>query len=235
MIWNENMKNSKLIWDIPTRIFHWSLVLAIFALWYTSDSELGLIETHMNIGYFVMFLIVYRVVWGFIGSYHSRFKHFPLSPKSITSYLHHTKESNGKSYVGHNPVGSLMIVFMLALLALQVTSGLFISDDIFSAGPYNSVVEKDLEAIFRFIHGNGFDVLLIAILFHVSGVFYYEFVKKIPLIWAMFNGKKQVEVQVSQLSKFSLCLRAIILVLLAAAFVYWLVVLNAPIIEEYYY
>ena len=225
-----------LVWDLPVRIFHWGFVMLLAALWYTSDQDLGLIELHMALGYVALGFVLFRIIWGVVGTTHARFKNFIPSFYQVKIYLQTKREQEVKQYAGHNPAGSLMVLALLLLVLVQATTGLFIDDDVFSSGPYSGVLSSELESLFKFIHGNGFNLILLASSVHVFAVFYYLLVKKQNLIKPMISGKK-AEHAVSEDAAISSSkiVKAIIVAILVAAFVYWLVVINAPVVEEYYY
>ena len=225
-----------LIWDLPLRIFHWLLVLSIAAAWYTSEQDNGLIEYHLLTGYFVLGLITFRIVWGFLGTTHSKFINFFPSLNKVIIYIQSFKQAKPLNYPGHNPLGSLMVFFMLTIILLQAVSGLFMNDDIFTSGPYYGSVDTELESVFVFIHRNGFNLILAAILFHICAVIFYERVKKQALVLSMLTGKKSAKlVDKKDSITHSKIVLAILVSIIAAGFIYWLVVINAPIIEEYYY
>ncbi len=226
------MTNKLLIWDVPLRIFHWSLVLTLVGLWYTSEQDNGYFEYHFLLGYIALGLVIFRLVWGFLGTKHSLFVNFVTSPTELKGYL----QSNSKTYAGHNPAGSLMVVFMLITILAQAVSGLFLTDDIIFSGPYYGSVGDGLERVFNLVHRNGFDVILAAIILHIAAVLFYEKVKGEALIGAMVHGKKSDKfVSKNSGIKSSKLLVALLLVVVVTVFVYWLVVLNAPVVEEYYY
>jgi len=230
------MVKQQLVWDLPIRIFHWSFVAILISLWYTSDQDRGLIEIHMKLGYVALSLVIFRVLWGFFGTKHAQFKNFIPSFYQIKIYIQSSRLAKVKSYVGHNPIGSLMVIFILFMVLLQAISGLFIDDDVFSAGPYNGVLSSEFEKLFNTIHHNGFDVILALGAMHIAAVFYYLIIKKQNLIKPMFSGKKAAEnIKSEDVIQHSKLLRAVVIACIVAAFVYWLVVINAPVIEEYYY
>mgnify|MGYP001942600210 FL=1 len=225
-------KKNILIWDIPVRIFHWALVICLIGAWYTSEGERGLIDIHLLFGYSILALVLFRVFWGFIGTKYAKFSQFIPTPTAIKLYL----TGKNKFHLGHNPLGSLMVFFMLALLLLQAISGLFMSDEIFTNGPYFDSVSKNIQQLMSTIHHTVFDIIVIVSILHIGAIFYYLLVKKQNLITAMFTGKQWVEDKLRGLSiKHSKLVTACILLVLVCAFVYWLVVLNVPIEEEYYY
>jgi cytochrome b len=225
-----------LIWDLPLRIFHWLFACTVFASWYTSDQDNDLIDVHMKLGYFALGLLVFRIMWGFVGTKHSRFSSFFPTPSRLRLYITDLRNNQVRNTTGHNPLGSLMVFLMILLISLQAISGLFINDDVFSSGPYYDSVSKEIEKVMFFLHHNVFDVMIAAIGMHLLAIAYYVRVKKQSLILPMITGKKSAKfVNVTDIIKHSKVLLAVILVIAVAVFIYWLVVVNAPIIEEYYY
>lgn len=221
-----------LVWDLPVRLFHWLLVFCLIGSWYTSEGERGLIDIHMIFGYSILVLVLFRIFWGFIGTKHAKFTEFVPNKNELKGYL---KNSN-TPYLGHNPLGSLMVLFMLLLLFLQAVSGLFMTDDIFTNAPYFDSVSKNTQNIMSLIHNNIFDIIVIVSILHIGAILYYLIAKKQNLISAMFTGKKWVDSKfVSSAIAHSKLISAIILLIVICAFVYWLVVLNVPVAEEYYY
>ena len=114
-------KREKKVWDILTRIFHWSLVAAFAVAFITSEGDDRL---HTSFGYIVIGLIVFRLLWGFIGSKHSRFSDFLYGPAKIIGYLKGIATGRPVHYTGHNPAGGAMIIVMLITLSLLCFSGL---------------------------------------------------------------------------------------------------------------
>lgn len=237
------MSKLVLIWDLPTRLFHWLLALS-FALTYIF-AQLGseYIEWHLRCGYVVLGLMIYRVIWGLIGTKYARFTALPISPKNVIGYLKAFNEKTDKDadnkdtnkYLGHNPLGSLMVLFFVVSLLLQAGSGLFMDDEIFTTGPYVGYFGESFDKIMSTIHHNLADGILIAVVLHIVAVLYYLKIKRQNLIKPMITGKKAVnEPQAGLGIKNSRLLMASILAIIVVAFVYWLVVINAPVIESWY-
>jgi cytochrome b len=230
------MVKEQLVWDLPVRIFHWVLVIVLIGLWYTSEQDNGLIEIHIKLGYIALGLVLFRILWGFYGTTHARFINFLPSVTKLKSFINDTRRGNVSNFIGHNPLGSLMVIFILFAVLLQATFGLFISDDVFSAGPYNGVLSNEIEKLLKSLHSNGFNVIATLSFLHVIAVFYYLIFKKQNLIKPMLTGKKLLNNDNSNESiPHSRLIRAFIIAIVVIVFVYWLVVLNAPVIEEYYY
>ncbi|GAA5134882.1 cytochrome b/b6 domain-containing protein [Thalassotalea piscium] len=224
-------KKKILIWDFPVRLFHWLLVICLIGSWYTSEGERGLTDIHMLFGYSILALVLFRILWGFIGTKYAKFSQFVPNKNELTQYV-----KGNKDYLGHNPLGSLMVFAMLALLLLQTVSGLFMSDEIFTNGPYFDSVSKSTQKLMATIHNNVFDIILIVSALHIIAILFYLIVKKQNLITAMITGKKWVENKLTSAGiPHSKLLIALVLIAVVSAFVYWLVVLNIPEVEVYYY
>jgi len=223
-----------LIWDLPLRIFHWGFAVTILAAWYTAEQGADLVDIHMQLGFVALALIAFRILWGLIGPKHARFSQFFPSPKTLISYLRNT--DTNKSTAGHNPLGALMVILMILLISAQAISGLFINDDVFSSGPYYGSISNDLEKIMKFIHHNVFDFMIAAIVLHIGAITFYWRVKKENLVLPMITGKKTTDhVKSSDAIPHSKIILGCIVAVCCIIFVYWLVVVNAPVIEEFYY
>jgi len=225
------MKDKLLIWDLPLRLFHWAFSVTIIGCWATNELGSEYIDLHMTLGYVAMGLVLFRVLWGLVGTKHSRFASFIPTPAKIANYL---KRGQVES-AGHNPLGSLMVFAMLILVLLQAGSGLFVDDEIFTTGPYFNALGGDIDKLMATIHHNAFDFIMIAIALHIAAVVFYQWGKRQDIIKPMITGYKTRDaVEQGQEITSSRMILAIILALLAAGFVYWLVVINAPVVEEYY-
>ncbi len=223
-----------LIWDLPLRIFHWSFAFTILASWYTAEHKDDYIELHMQLGFVALALIIFRIIWGIIGPKHARFSQFIPSPKTLIVYL--TKSNNENFAPGHNPLGALMVILMIMLISTQAISGLFITDDVFSSGPYYGSLASELEKVMSFLHHNTFDFMIGAIALHLAAVAYYWQVKKQNLVKPMITGRKSAEqVKATDAIPHSKLILASIVAVCCVGFVYWLVVVNAPVLEEFYY
>lgn len=230
------MVKEQLVWDLPVRIFHWAFVCVLIGLWYTSEQDNGLIEIHIKLGYIALGLVLFRIIWGFCGTKHAKFRNFLPNLSQIKIYIKDARKGNVSNFIGHNPLGSLMVIFILLAVLLQATFGLFISDDVFSAGPYNGVLSKEIEKLFKTLHSNGFNVIATLSFLHIVAVLYYLIFKKQNLIKPMLTGKKLLNnANRNESIRHSKLLRAVLIAIVVMVFVYWLVVINAPVIEEYYY
>ena len=122
------------VWDFPTRAFHWLLVATLFYSWFSVD-VLEDMDQHFYAGYTALTLILFRIAWGVFGSYHSRFSNFPLSFSKIRQHFKSLLNPSLSDYLGHNPIGSVSALLMLFLVFLQALSGLFSSDGYYVYGP----------------------------------------------------------------------------------------------------
>lgn len=156
------------VWDLPTRLFHWTLVLLIPALYGTATSDR--IELHVTLGLVMLGLVLFRLFWGLIGSSTARFGNFLKGPRGVVSYL------NGSAAhgVGHNPLGGWSVVLLLAVLSAQVGLGLFASDeDGLVAGPLAYLVDIETSETLTERHKTMFNVLLALIIVHLLAIVVY--------------------------------------------------------------
>ena len=162
------MKNvSILVWDRHTRIFHWLLVLSFsFSLTTGLLGDIDLMDWHMISGYSILGLLIFRSLTGVFGKDYGRFSRFSLSPKSVIAYL-----KGDDNFVGHNPLGSWMVIVMLVALLLQALSGLMTSDDIFVEGPWVMWVSDDWVSWAGQLHGVMFRVLIALVAVAPDGYF----------------------------------------------------------------
>lgn len=229
------MAEKRLVWDLPTRLFHWLLALDILGLYLTASPGDPIIEWHFRLGYVALGLIAFRIVWGFIGPRHARFSTFLAGPGRTISYLRGIFRRDSVATPGHNPVGAIMVVVMILMVGLQAVSGLFVSDDIIFAGPYNGAVSSETANLMAKIHHQNFDILQWVILLHVLAVLFYLFYKRQNLIGAMFSGRKPGNVvPENEAIRSSELLKALILALVITAAV-WFLVTSAPEPAEFYY
>ncbi len=187
------------VWDLPVRLFHWLLVVSISGLFITANLGGNWMEWHKKIGFLVLGLVVFRVVWGFIGSYHARFINFVRAPSSVFVYAKGLLKPDGKHFVGHNPMGALSVLALLGALGFQAVTGLFSNDDIMLEGPYASMVSKALSDQLTSLHKLNSDLILILIGLHLAAIIFYSFYKKEPLVKAMLTGDKMSDASTGEL------------------------------------
>lgn len=171
------------IWDLPTRAFHWLVVLLVPLQWWTAEEEM--MDLHILLGQVMLGLILFRLIWGLIGSSTARFSGFVRGPRRILTYL----RGSEKAGVGHNPLGALSVIALLALLAVQVGLGLFASDeDGLYQGPLSHHVSLDASETLAERHETMFDVLLVFIGLHLAAILFYLLVKRDNLVGPMVSG-----------------------------------------------
>ena len=173
------------LWDLPTRLFHWTLVVAVVAA--IASGQLGgnLIDWHGRIGLFIVGLLAFRLVWGVAGSTYARFPQFLPTPGKIAAYLR--GEWHGE---GHNPLGALSVFALLALLTAQAGSGLFANDDITFAGPLFDLAGKNLSNRLTGIHYLVSNAIYALVALHVAAIAFYGHVRKQKLVRPMLTGWK---------------------------------------------
>ena len=173
------------VWDLPVRLFHWGLVALLAFSWWSAENDR--IELHMWSGLAVLSLVIFRVLWGIFGSSTARFASFVKGPRAVAAYLRAPREFTS---IGHTPVGALSVIVLLALIALQVSLGLIISDeDGVHSGPLANLVSFDTSEAARDWHETLFNVLLALVALHVAAVAVYRLVWGKRLTSSMITGR----------------------------------------------
>jgi len=178
------------VWDLPTRLFHWLLLLCVVISFVTGNIGGNAMRYHMLSGYCILALLIFRLIWGFAGSRTSRFSAFVKGPASVLAYMAAVFKENAPRSLGHNPLGGWSVVAMLADLLVQVGTGLFASDDILTEGPLYGWVSRDTANFLTGIHLANRFVLIALIAVHIFAVMFYLFVKRENLIRPMITGVK---------------------------------------------
>jgi cytochrome b len=172
------------VWDLPLRLFHWLLVVAVVVAMVTGVN--GNIKIHEQSGLIIVALLAFRLAWLFVGSTYARIGALWCAVIRIPQYL------RGEwSRPGHNPLGVLSLAAMLLLLAWQAGSGLFTNDNSYFSGPLSRLIEKDLSLWLTGLHRQGFWPIVILIGLHVASIFFYGLVKKNNLLKPMITGKTE--------------------------------------------
>ncbi|MEE2683656.1 MAG: cytochrome b/b6 domain-containing protein [Pseudomonadota bacterium] len=208
-----------MIWDLPLRIFHWLLVIFVALAWYTVKVS-GDMDLHMLAGQAILALLIFRIIWGFIGTRHSLFKNFIFGIKEVIFYLKSIFSSSAKKYVGHNPLGSIAVFIMLSLLLFQTITGLFATDyDGYFKGPLNDFISSAAGSSITGLHHENFELFIVSMIFiHLFAIFFHLLVKKENLIFPMFSGKKG-DIDASEEIKESKIIKALIALLAASIIV----------------
>ena len=176
------------LWDLPIRLFHWLLAAAIAAAVITANIGGNAMVWHGRIGLFIAGLIVFRLVWGLIGPTYARFSTFLPTPGSIGAYLRGQWRG-----IGHNPLGSLSVLGLLLMVAVQVGTGLFANDDIAFRGPLFDLVGKGTSDLLTRVHRIAINLLMTLIALHLAAIAFYAHVKKDNLVKPMIRGWKNVD------------------------------------------
>ena len=183
-------------WDLPTRVFHWSLVALIFGSWASFEyaDKLGdnVLKWHRYNGYAILCAVVWRVLWGFFGSSTSRWSSFLPWPWTAARYLVDTVRSRPRHFLGHNPMGTYMILALLIAVTVQACLGLLTVEHNDTAwGPLYKLVPETKSAFVNFLHTRMFNYLILPLIaLHVTANVLYGILKNDPLVRAMITGKK---------------------------------------------
>lgn len=205
------------LWDWPVRLVHWCFVLLLPALWWTGEE--GNLDTHKLIGTVMLGLVTFRVLWGFAGSSTARFTGFVRGPAGVLDYL---RGRHAEPVVGHNPVGGWSVIFLLSLLAVQITAGLFAQDvDGLESGPLSYLVSYETADTAREVHHLSFNILLALVVAHIGAILFYWIVKRDNLIGPMLTGKRRFTADVAA-PVIAPLWRIAAVALPAAAFAYWI-------------
>ncbi|GJM10437.1 MAG: cytochrome b561 [Lysobacteraceae bacterium] len=176
-------------WELAIRLFHWVLVATFAGSWITSELGTDYRDLHMQFGYVLLGLLIFRLIWGVVGGEYARFRRFPIAPKAIWHYARTLfRRDDSEPVQGHNPLGAMMVIVMLAMLAVQVTSGLFTTDDIFYDGPYVAMVSSDVVDTMSSLHHDNFDWLKWLVVLHVCAIGFYWLAKRVNLLRPMVHA-----------------------------------------------
>lgn len=188
MNWGSDMHSIR-IWDLPTRLFHWALVVCVIGLVVSANIGGNAMNWHFRFGYSVLTLLLFRIVWGIVGGRWSRFTSFVYAPSTLFAYLR--GNARPEHSAGHSPTGALSVFALLLVLLAQVTTGLFSDDDIAYAGPLTGLVSGSTISLATWYHKEVGKLILIAlIVLHLAAIAFYKKVKKTDLFTPMVRGDK---------------------------------------------
>jgi cytochrome b len=179
---NDNTPSVR-IWDLPTRLFHWAFAACIAGAFVTVKLGGLYMEWHVRFGLTALGLVAFRLIWGCIGPRYARFRQFVRGPAAIRAYLRQPA-----AWAGHNPLGALSVLALLADLGLQAVTGLFSNDDIMVQGPLYSRVSESLAGTLTYIHKSNEFAILALVALHVLAVAWHTWGKRHPLTRAMITG-----------------------------------------------
>lgn len=173
------------VWDLPTRVFHWTLFVAVTAALLTGLQGGNWMVWHERLGLLIIGLLIFRLIWGVLGSTYARFAQFFPTPGKVLAYLRGHWHGEG-----HNPLGALSVFALLLVLSFQAGSGLFSTDDIAFDGPLRDLVGTDLSQTLTSLHRQGLWVIVGLVSLHIVAVLFYLFVRRNDLLRPMITGWK---------------------------------------------
>lgn len=210
-----------LVWDLPVRMVHWGMVLLIPFMWWSARD--GQMELHRQAGLILLGLVIFRLVWGMVGSSTARFKSFVRGPLVIAAYLRTLMHGQPVSSVGHNPAGALSAIALLSLVLVQASLGLIAQDsDAIVSGPLNHLVSWDTATAATSAHEIVFYSLVCLIALHIAAVGWYRYSKSINLVRPMISGRMTAPDQVATQPHIASMWRAFLVGLAVAAVTVWL-------------
>jgi cytochrome b len=186
------------------------------------SSEMDWMTWHMYSGYTILTLVLFRILWGFVGSTHARFTDFIYGPRALIAYIKTLPSRTAAKFAGHNPLGGISVVLILLCVLAQAGTGLFANDDIINEGPLVKHVTKELSDWLTTIHKYNFNLILVLIGVHVAAVLYYLIWKSENLIKPMFTGRKHLPAGAAPATMRSVGF-AVVLLAVCAAGVWFLV------------
>jgi cytochrome b len=183
------MKKIIRVWDLPIRLFHWLLVVCIAGSFVTINLGDEFIQWHAYFGYSILTLLIFRIIWGFVGSTHARFLSFIPRKQAIFDYL----RGRSPHVLGHNPIGALSVFALLFVLSIQVFTGLFVDDEVSFQGPLAKYVSGSISSFLSEIHEGNQVVILTLIAIHIAAILFYKKFKGEDLIKPMISGDKEID------------------------------------------
>jgi cytochrome b len=176
-----------LVWDWPLRAFHWLLVVAVAVSFATHYLGIEWFDWHRRAGYVTLVLVAFRLLWGLVGTRHSRFASFLRGPRAALDYV---RGRRAYPAAGHNPVGGWSVVLFLVALAAQAATGLFANDEIANAGPFYGWITQQTSNRLTALHALNSNVLMALIALHLAAVAWYDAVRRRGLVRAFWTGRK---------------------------------------------
>ena len=199
-----------LVWDMPTRLFHWLAVVLVSAAYATS--KLNWMDWHIRIGEALLTLVLFRLLWGFFGSETARFHSFLSSPAAAWQHLRLLFHREADQQVGHNSAGGWMVLLLLALLLGETLSGLYVNNDVADEGPLTQWVPAAIANAITALHTILWDALLVAVGLHVLAIAVYAMAKGHNLLRPMLTGRKPLPERIRAPRQASIMLALLLLV-----------------------
>ncbi len=204
------------VWDLPTRLFHWLLVLLVTFSLVSAEIGGNWLDWHMRSGILILALLAFRIVWGFVGPHHARFANFVRSPSAVMAYVRSMRQSDAAAkavQAGHNPLGALSVLAILALLLLQATTGLFATEDSMGTeGPLVKYVSGATSDLITKVHKTNQVLIYVLVGLHVAAILYYAIAKRDNLVRPMVTGDKPVSGLVASRDDWAVRVRAAVIV-----------------------
>ena len=180
------------VWDLPTRIFHWALVVCVVGLVFSANVGGNAMTWHFRFGYGVLSLLLFRIVWGLVGGRWSRFSSFVYAPSTLINYM--KGRGRPEHSVGHNPLGAGSVFALLTILLAQVGSGMMSDDEIAASGPLAKFVSNATVSTATWYHKDVGKLVIIAlVVLHITAILFYLFKKKDNLVRPMIHGDKLLD------------------------------------------
>ena len=209
------------VWDLPTRLFHWSLLVCVVGAFTSAKIGGNAMVWHMRFGYTVLALVLFRILWGLAGDRHARFASFVRGPRAVWAYLRGAAPHGA----GHNPAGGWSVLALLFVLLTQASTGLFASDDIATEGPLAKLVSGAWVSWATRIHHWNETVIIALVTLHVLAIVTYAVFKRDNLVRPMIVGDRPVPVAPPARDDATIRIRAAILAGTSAALVGYVVTL----------
>lgn len=219
------------IWDLPTRLFHWALVLCVAGSFISVKLGGLWMDWHVRLGLAVVGLIVFRVVWGLIGPRYARFTQFVRSPLAVVRYL----RGQMTHIAGHNPLGAYSVLALILSIGFQAFSGLFANDDVMTTGPLASL-DETWSGTLTGLHKLNESIMLALIVLHIAAIFWYRIKGRKDLLGPMLHGDAKLatgQAAPSAKDTWSVRLGALLLALVISAGL-WLLTTLAPAADSFY-
>lgn len=184
------------VWDVYIRIFHWLLLICILVSFISF--RLDEMDIHFISGHCVLALIIFRVIWGVVGSRTALFHSFIKGPGTILNYLQNPSSEKFKGIIGHSPIAALSVIAMLVVISVQVGTGLISDDEILLQGPLAQYVSGEMSYQATTYHGINAKLIIGLIVLHLAAIAFYRFIKKDDIVKPMVTGRKNVSEEFAQ-------------------------------------
>jgi cytochrome b len=189
-----NTENLVKVWDLPLRIFHWLLVAGFFIAYLTEEDQLTI---HVWAGYCISGLLIFRLIWGFIGNEYAKFSSFLVKPAQSIAYIKDLIAFKAKRYLGHNPAGAAMIVLLLISLVMTTLTGLAVYGADQAAGPLASIGSTN-KKLWEVLHEFFANATLVLVVIHIAGVIFDSYLQRENLPKAMVDGYKNTNIDTNE-------------------------------------